>query len=116
MPSHGRGYAGLVVGTVGNEAGKGLLDLVQQSTDLRSVIDVVVGQGRRHDPTARRIQPNVQLLPGALALDPVLFDQPLARTAQLDARAVHLRWPPKLRQVAMRKSCFYKRLRNRSSQ
>jgi len=27
-----------------------------------------------------------------------------------------VRWPPKLRQVAMRESCFYKRLRNRSSQ
>src|SRR3954468_14229587 len=31
-------------------------------------------------------------------------------------RLRRLRWPPKLRQVAMRESCFYKRLRNRSSQ
>jgi hypothetical protein len=28
----------------------------------------------------------------------------------------HVRWTPALRQVAMRESCFYKRLRNRSSQ
>ena len=27
-----------------------------------------------------------------------------------------MRWTPALRQVAMRESCFYKRLRNRSSQ
>jgi hypothetical protein len=27
-----------------------------------------------------------------------------------------VRWTPALRQVAMRESCFYKRLRNRSSQ
>jgi len=33
-------------------------------------------------------------------------------------RTIHaeLRWTPALRQVAMRESCFYKRLRNRSSQ
>ena len=81
MRSHGFCHTGLVVGPVGNETGKGLLNLVQQGADLRAVVHVVVGQDRRHDPPDGGVEPDVQLLPGASALGAMLFDQPLAGTA-----------------------------------
>ena len=46
----------------------------------------------------------------------------LVRALQAGAQGIgivwknRLRWTPEMRQVAMRESCFYKRLRNRSSQ
>jgi hypothetical protein len=40
----------------------------------------------------------------------------LQRFGIIDGRSDALRWTPALRQVAMRESCSYKRLRNRSSQ
>ncbi len=85
---HGCGHAGLVVRPVGHERGKRLLDLIQQRTDLRTVIDAAVGQGGRHHPPGDRIHSDMQRLSGTAALGSVPFDQPFARPAQLDARAV----------------------------
>jgi hypothetical protein len=69
--------------------GKGFFDLVQQSTDLRSVINIVVGEGRRHDPPGDGIHSDMQLLLGASALGSLFLDQPLTRTTQFHACAVN---------------------------
>jgi hypothetical protein len=83
---HGLSHAGLIIGAIRHESVQRRLDLVQQGTDLRSIIDIVIGQSCRHDPAARRIEPGMQLLPGTPALGSVFCDQPLARPAQRHAQ------------------------------
>ena len=49
---------------VGGEGGDGTLDLVEQGTDLRAIVDVVAGQLRRNDPAGVGVRAEMQLLPG----------------------------------------------------
>ena len=63
--------------------------LIQQGPDLRDIIDGPVGQGRGDDPAACLIHADVQFPPGSPLSRAVLFDQPFARPAQLQAATVH---------------------------
>src|SRR3954462_568578 len=78
----------LIIGPVTDERGDRAVYLVQQRTDLRAVIDVVGGQRGRHDLARVGISAEVHLAPGPARAGAVLLDQPLARAAQLQARAV----------------------------
>ena len=81
-------YAGSVIAAVAHEELHRLGDLVEQGLDLGGVIDVAVGQEGGDDPAGHRVEADVQLAPGAPLAGAVLLDQPFARAAQLQARAV----------------------------
>src|SRR4051812_8252736 len=56
--------AGSVIGAVAQEEIDRVGDLVEQGTDLRSVIDVAVGQDGGDDPAGHRVKADVQFAPG----------------------------------------------------
>src|SRR3954463_7169966 len=79
----------LIVRPVARNRGERCRDLVEQGADLGAIIGIVGRQLRRDDPARVGIHPDVQLAPGSASSRAVLLDQPLARAAQLQARAVH---------------------------
>jgi hypothetical protein len=82
-------HAGSVVAAVAQEDLDRLGDLVEQGLDLGSVIDVAVGQEGSDDPAGHRVEADVQLAPRASLAGTVFLNQPFARAAQLQARAVN---------------------------
>ena len=81
-------HAGSVIAAVTQEELHRISDLVEQGLDLRSVIDVAVGQDGSDDPAGHRVEADVQLAPGAPLAGAVFLNQPLARPTQLQPRAV----------------------------
>src|SRR3954447_2719858 len=81
-------HVGSVIAAVAQEELDRLGDLVEQGLDLRSLIDVAVGQDGSDDPAGHRVKADVQLAPGAPLAGTMLLDQPLARAAQLQPRTV----------------------------
>ena len=57
--------AGLVVSTVGGERRDRAINLVEQSADLRGIVDVIGGQRRRRDLPSVGVHGDVQLAPGS---------------------------------------------------
>ena len=81
-----------IVAVVGAIAGDGRhcpLDPVEQGTDLGAVVGILVGQHRGDDPAGIGVRREMQHSPGPAPLGAVLLDQPLARAAELQPRAVH---------------------------
>ena len=78
-----------IVGAVAGEGGHRPLHLVEQGADLRAIIGILVGQHRRDDPAGVGVRREMQLSPGPAPPGAVLLDQPLARAAELQPRAVH---------------------------
>src|SRR2546421_8662665 len=58
--------AALVVCTIAGQRSDGIINLVEQGTDLRAVIDVIGGQRRRDDPAGVGIDTDVQFAPTLL--------------------------------------------------
>src|SRR5215203_2914350 len=83
------GDAVLIVRSVTRERSDQTRDLVEQGANLRAVIAIVSRQRRRDDPARVSIYANVELFPGPAPSRAMLLDQPLARPAELEARAVH---------------------------
>src|SRR5215207_3578431 len=83
------GDAVLIVRSITRERSDQTRDLVEQGANLRAVIDIVGRQRRRDDPARVSIYANVELFPGPAPSRAMLLDQPLARPAELEARAVH---------------------------
>src|SRR5215212_7662675 len=83
------GDAILIVRSVTRDRSDQTRDLVEQGANLRAVIDIVGRQRRRDDPARVSIYANVELFPGPAPSRAMLLDQPLARPADLEARAVH---------------------------
>ncbi len=79
----------LVVSAVGNERGHRSRNLIKQGADLGAVVDLLGGQQRRDDLACAGVQADMQLPPRPARLGAVLLEQPLARAAQAQARAVH---------------------------
>jgi hypothetical protein len=79
----------LIVRTVARDRRHGPCDLVEQGIGLGAVIHVVGGQRRGHDLAGVGIHAQVQLSPRPARAGAVLLDQPLARTAEFQASAVH---------------------------
>ena len=79
----------LVVSAVGGERGHRARDLVEQGANLGAVVDLLGGQRRGDDLAALGIHADVQFSPRPARLGAVLFQQPLARAAQAQTRAVH---------------------------
>src|SRR4051794_35914329 len=88
-----RGNLGVnIVAVVRPVAGEGRhwpLDLLKQGADLRAVVSILVGQHRRDDPARVGVRGEMQLAPATAPLAAMLLDQPLARPAKLQPRAVH---------------------------
>ena len=82
-------HVGSVAAAVAQEELDRVSDLVEQGLDLRSVIDVAVGQDGGDDPAGHRVKADVQLAPRTPLAGAVLLDQPLARAAELQPGAVH---------------------------
>jgi hypothetical protein len=82
-------HVGSVIAAVAQEELDWLGDLVEQGLDLRSVIDVAVGQDGGDDPTGHRVKADVQFAPRTPLAGAMLLDQPFARAAQLQARTVN---------------------------
>ena len=87
------GHAGvnavLAISAVGGERGHHARDLVEQGADLGAVADLLGRERGGDDLAALGIQADMQFSPGPARLGAVLFQQPLARAAQAQARAVH---------------------------
>ena len=66
----------LIIGAVGGERGDPAIHLIEQSPDLRGVIDVAGGQRGRRDLSGVGVHGNVQLAPGPSCLRAVLLEQP----------------------------------------
>ncbi len=64
-------------------------NLLQQGTDLRAVIDILVGQLGGNDLSRVGVHPDMELSPGPRRPCGVLFGQPLTGTAKLETCAVH---------------------------
>src|SRR5439155_3439302 len=79
----------LVVCAIAGERGDGTIDLVEQGTDLRAVIDIIGGQCRGDDPTRVGIDADVQFAPRPAPARAVLFDQPFASARQFQPSAIH---------------------------
>src|SRR5438309_1655198 len=73
----------LVVCAIAGERSDGIINLVEQRTDLRAVIDIIGGQRRRDDPARLGIDTDMEFAPRSAPARAVLLDQPLASTAQL---------------------------------
>src|SRR3954466_1919064 len=88
-----RGDAGVdavsVVRTVGGERGDGPRHSVEQGTGQGAVVHLVRGQRGGGDPAGVGVHADVRLPPRPPCAGAVLLEQPLARAAQLQARAVH---------------------------
>ena len=98
----GREFGVDIVAVVGAVAGDGRhcpLDPLEQGTDLGAIVGILVGQHRGDDPAGVGVRREMQHSPGPAPLGAVLLDQPLARAAELQPRAVHQqvhRRPPRL--------------------
>src|SRR5207248_2934381 len=68
----------LVVCTIAGQRSDGSVNLVEQGTDLRAVIDIIGSQGRRDDPTGVGIDTDVQFAPRPAPARTVILDQPFA--------------------------------------
>ena len=79
----------LIVGAVSREGRDGIGDLVEQRASPRGVIDLFLGQLDRDDFAALAIDADMQFTPGSAAGRAVLFNQPFAGSAELQAGAVH---------------------------
>ena len=77
-----------IISAIGHERGRRRVQLRQQSLNMRGVIDVFVGQIKRHDIPAAGVNADMKLLPGAAFGRPVLFKQPFASAAQFQSGAV----------------------------
>src|SRR5215211_8306323 len=77
----------LVISAIAGEGRHRPLDLIEQGTDLRAVVSVLVGQHRRDDPTRVGVGGKVQLAPATTPLAAMLLNQPLAGTTKLQPRA-----------------------------
>src|SRR5438309_9859305 len=64
----------LVVCAIGGERGDGTIDLVEQGTDLRAVIDIIGGQRGGDDPTRVGIDADVQFAPRPAPARTMLLD------------------------------------------
>src|SRR5437870_13228923 len=64
----------LVVCAIGGERGDGTIDLVEQGTDLRAVIDIIGGECRGDDPTRVGIDADVQFAPRPAPARAMLLD------------------------------------------
>src|SRR5437764_4125879 len=53
----------LVICTIAGQRSDGIINLVEQGTDLRAVIDIIGGQRRRDDPAGVGIDTDVQFAP-----------------------------------------------------
>ena len=72
---------GLIIGAIAGERGRRAPDLIEQGIDLRGVVNIFVGQCRRHDPARIGVGADVQLAPGSAPARAMVLDQPLAGTA-----------------------------------
>src|SRR5215212_2784766 len=54
----------LIIRAIAGQRGDRAVDLVEQGTDLRAVIGLLVGQRRRDDPPGAGLHADVELLPG----------------------------------------------------
>jgi len=79
----------LVVCAIAGERSDGIVNLVQQGSDLRAVIEIIGGQRRRGDSARIGIDTDVPFAPRPAPARTVLLDQPLASTAQFQPSAVH---------------------------
>src|SRR3712207_1086929 len=79
----------LIIRPVASQRGDRAVDLVEQGTNLRAVIGILVGQHRRDDPPGAGIQAEVELPPGPTLAGTMLLGQPLARATELQPRTVH---------------------------
>jgi hypothetical protein len=79
----------LIVRAVSREGRQGIGELVEQRVNPRSVIAFFLGQLDRDDFAALAIDTDMQFAPGPAAGRAVLFNQPFAGAAELQARAVH---------------------------
>jgi hypothetical protein len=78
-------HVGSVIAAVAQEEFDRVSNLIEQRSDLGSVIDVSVGQDGGDDPADHRVKADMQLAPRAPLAGAVLLNQPLARAAQLQA-------------------------------
>src|SRR5215213_8202921 len=79
----------LIIPAVAGERGDRSVYLVEQGTDLRAVIGILVGQHRCDDLTGVGVHAEVELSPGPARAGAMLLDQPLTRATQLQPSAVH---------------------------
>ncbi|CAA9223036.1 MAG: hypothetical protein AVDCRST_MAG04-716, partial [uncultured Acetobacteraceae bacterium] len=90
MPRRDRGVDVVAVeGAVAGERGHRPVDPVEQGTDPRAVVGVLVGERRCDDVAGVGVRGEVEFLPGATSLGAVLLRQPLAGAAEPQPRAVH---------------------------
>jgi hypothetical protein len=61
-------HGGSVIAAVAHEKLHRICELVEQGSDLQSIIDVAVGQDESDDPAAYRVKADVQLAPGAASI------------------------------------------------
>jgi hypothetical protein len=79
----------LIVIAVGGEGSDGIGDLVEKRVNQRTIIDFFLGHFDGDDLAAVGIDTDMQLPPGSAAGRAVLFNQPFAGSAELQAGAVH---------------------------
>src|SRR5215213_4055632 len=79
----------LIIRPVASQRGDRAVDLVEQGTNLRAIIGILVGQYRGDDPPSAGIHADVELLPGPALAGSMLLGQPLASTTELQPRAVY---------------------------
>src|SRR3712207_8753353 len=71
-------FRSLIIRAVAGERGDRSVNLVEQGTDLRAIIGILVGQHRRDDLSGVGIHTEVQLSPGPARASAVLLNQPFA--------------------------------------
>src|SRR5271165_4558000 len=79
----------LIVGAVGSEGRNGIGDPAEQRASHRGIVDILPGHLDGDDPAADGIDADMQLAPRPAAERAVLFNQPFAGSAELQAGAVH---------------------------
>src|SRR5215213_1340010 len=72
----------LIIRAVAGQRGDRSVYLVEQGTNLRAVIGILIGQLRRNDLPSVGIHAEVELSPRPARAGAVLLDQPLARATQ----------------------------------
>ena len=66
----------LIVGTVGDDGGERIVDLVEQGAEFSGIVDFLAGQGRSDNRAGFGIDAQVQLAPGPAALGAMLLHSP----------------------------------------
>ncbi len=79
----------LVIGAISGDRAQRAGELIEQGANLSRVVDLFAGQHHSDNLTGIGIHTKVQLPPRPIPPGAMLLDQPLARTAQLQAGAVH---------------------------